>query len=110
MASEPAILLAPKTRFCSDPANASKHSDLMASPSFQGTLSVALLQYQYELLGGADPMMLAVMASRLKGAQDFVRVLLNLGRKEVASATPDDAALTPPEEALDQALGLKRKP
>ena len=110
MPNEPTILLSPKARFCANPAVASSHSDLMASPTFQTAASTALLQYQLETLGGTDPQVLAVVAAKLKGAQEVMRVLLNLGRKEVPTVSTDDNQLIPPEETIDEALGRRKRP
>lgn len=100
MNREPSLSLSPKARFLADPAVASAHSDLMASPAFLSAASAALLHYQYKAVGG-DPAVLAVSAAKLRGAQEFLRELLNLGFAEHTDETIPDHNLTPPEAQLD---------
>lgn len=95
------ITLSPKQRFCADPKVAAAHSDVMASREFINAASVALLEFQYRVCP-ADPSVLMVSAAKLKGAQEFLGVLLNLGLPEDRVPTTPDFALTPPEEALNR--------
>jgi len=71
----------------------------MASPAFQNAAASALLAYQYKL-GGGTPEALTIIAAKLRGAQEFLHVLMNLGLPESKSSPFDDSGLTPPEESL----------
>ncbi len=95
------ILLEPKKRFLSIPATANTHSDLMASPSFQHAASTAMLAYQYQL-GGGSPEALSIVAAKLRGAQEFLHCLLNLGLPNSTEKSIPDASLVPPEESLNR--------
>ena len=99
----PALSLSPKAAFCSDTARASSHSDTMASPSFQAACSAALLEYQYRACGG-DPALAASVTFKLRGAQEFLGILMNLGLPESTRRPLTDDALTPPEDAIANAI------
>lgn len=88
------ISLSPKFDFCRDPKRAGNHQDLMAHPSFQEAAKAALLEYQVRLVNG--PAETAIVAAhRLKGAEDFLKVLLNLGEPDAPRMVPESGALTP---------------
>lgn len=93
------ISLSPKAMFCGDKAAASAHSDIMASPPFKIAAQSALLAYQYTVLGG-DPAVLAISAAKVRGAQEFLRVLMNIGLPEAPASHSAESGLIPPEEAL----------
>ena len=95
------ITLNPKARFLSNHPVASAHSDQMASPAFQQAAAVALLAYQYRL-GSGDAQVLALSMSKLRGAQEFLRELMNLGLPDTVETTSVDSSLTPPEDFLDR--------
>ena len=95
------ISISPKLRYVGDTGAAAVHSDLMASPAFQRAASTALLEYQYRIARG-DLAALSISAAKLRGAQEFIDVLLNLGIPSTHSTVTTDSALTPPEESLDR--------
>lgn len=96
------ITLSPKARFCSDKRAASEHSDYMATPAFQSAAAAAMLSYQYKVCP-SEPTVLAISASKLKGAQEFLRELMNIGIPETHESSPnDEGRLVPPEESLDR--------
>lgn len=75
------LALAPKNDFLHDAKRANLHQDVMASPQFQLAAKTALLEYQVRLCNGpTDAALVAV--HRLRGAEDFLRLLLNLGEPE----------------------------
>lgn len=91
------ISLSPKAAFLAAKATAASHSDIMATPAFQHAAMLALAEYTYRL---SNPDSLALAGAKLKGAQEFLGVLLNLGLPEGRSHALPDFALVPPEEAL----------
>lgn len=95
------IALSPKTRFTSDKAAASAHTDLMASPQFQTAASLAMLTYQQQVVT-RDPAGFTAAAAKLRGAHEFLETLLNLGLQTTPRSTPDNEGLVPPEEALNR--------
>lgn len=95
------ITLSPKQRFLGVPATAAAHSDIMASPQFQAAAAAALLEYQYRVCP-VDPTVLMVSAAKLKGAQEFLNVLMNLGVPEGTAQHAPDYSLQPPEDSLDR--------
>jgi hypothetical protein len=95
------ITLQPKIRFLANPATASAHADMMATPAFQTAAATALLAYAYRL-GGSDPQSLAIAMSKLNGAREFLRELMNLGLPDTKETIIPDAGLRPPEECLDR--------
>ena len=99
MNSEPSLTLSPKQRFLSNQKRAASHTEAMAAPSFFEAASMALLEYQYRSIGG-DPQVLAIAAAKLRGAQEFLRILMNLGLPEAAVQLVPDGQLTPPEQLL----------
>lgn len=99
MNSEPALTISPKQRFLSDQKRASAHTDHMAAPTFFEAASMALLEYQYRSISG-DPQVMTIAAAKLRGAQEFLRVLMNLGLPEEKPKSAPDGQLTPPEELL----------
>lgn len=94
------ISLSPKARFLANPKTAAEHADFMASPQFQAAAAAALLEYQIRVCP-SEPTVLAIVASKLKGAQEFLSVLMNLGIPETPFRVTPDYGLTPPEESLD---------
>lgn len=90
------ITISPKQRFLAVPSIASAHSDIMASPAFITAASAALLEYQHRAFTN-DPTILAITASKLRGAQEFLTILLNLGLPEERAEALDTPTLTPPE-------------
>ena len=66
----------------------------MADPRFQSAAQAALLEYQVRLCGGPSDSAV-VAAHRLKGAEDFLRVLLNLGEPEKPRVAAASDALIP---------------
>jgi hypothetical protein len=101
MAAEPQIALSPKKRFLNNPAIASSHSDLMASPAFQEAARTALLAYQQHVLT-VDPTGLTIAAAKLRGAQEYLNTLMNLGLPETRTTATVDSSLVPPEESLNR--------
>lgn len=97
--NEPSLSISPKLRFLSDQKRASAHTDRMAAPTFFEAASMALLEYQYRSISG-DPQVLTVAAAKLRGAQEFLRILMNLGLPEPRAAEAPDGQLTPPEQLL----------
>lgn len=95
------ITLSPKARFCSDKRAAGEHSDYMATPAFQSAAAAAMLAYQYRVCP-SEPTVLAISASKLKGAQEFLRELMNIGIPDTVENLPMDEGLVPPEIALDR--------
>lgn len=95
------ISLSPKQRFLADPKAAAAFSDIMASREFISAASIALLEFQYRVCP-ADPTVLMVAAAKLKGAQEFLNVLLNLGLPDERVTAVPDFQLTPPEESLNR--------
>lgn len=75
------ITLAPKLIFLADKSRASVHQDIMASPAFKSAVQHALLEMQlrqaFTNLGEAS-----VHQIKLKGAEDFLRILMNLGEPD----------------------------
>lgn len=98
-----AITLSPKARFLANKAVASAHSDAMATPAFQQAAATALLAYQYRL-GEGDPQVLAISMSKLNGAREFLRELMNLGLPDSQETKTVDTGLIPPETFLDSPL------
>jgi hypothetical protein len=99
MSAEKTISISPKQRFLDTPAQASSHSDLMASPVFQSAASSAMLAYQFKV-ASCEPSGLTIAAAKLRGAQEFLHILLNLGLPESRTTSTVDSALVPPEESL----------
>lgn len=95
------ISLSPKVKFNANHAAAAAHCDNMASPAFQAAAATALLEYQYRVCP-VEPTVLAIAASKLKGAQEFLNVLMNLGIPELPATPATDYGLRPPEEDLDR--------
>lgn len=91
-ASIPPVSLAPKGEFLSDPKVAGSHQDIMASPSFRHAARMALLEYQYGQKFESNP---AAAGMKLQGAQDFLKILLNLGNPTSTASQPDTEQLTP---------------
>lgn len=75
------ISLTPKQDFLADKSRASVHQDAVASPAFKSAAATALLELQIRLpvtnLGDAS-----IAQIKLKGAQEFLSILLNLGEPE----------------------------
>lgn len=92
------ISLRPKQSYLRDPASCAKHSDLMATPSFQVAAATALLEYQRRVTT-SDPALAAAVTFKLRGAQDYLDVLMNLGIAEGKAEPLASNDLTPPEEA-----------
>lgn len=76
------ISLTPKLDFLSDKQRASTHQDIVASPQFKSAAQFALLEMQlnkseFTNLGDAS-----VAQIKLKGAQQFLSILMNLGEPD----------------------------
>lgn len=91
-ASIPPVSLSPKAEFLRDPKIAGQHQDLVSSPEFRHAARMALLEYQLNQKFESNP---AAAGMKLQGAQDFVKVLLNLGNPTSTSVTHDTEQLTP---------------
>lgn len=88
------IDLQPKRDFLRDSKRGSAHQDVMSSPFFQDAAKAALLEYQVRLANG--PVEAAIVAvHRLRGAEDFLRILLNLGEPEKPQVKAESQALIP---------------
>ena len=86
------IAIQPKLDFLKDAKQASAHQDVMSHPSFQTAAKTALLEYQTQLCNGpAEAALVAV--HRLRGAEDFLRILLNLGEPQKPAPKPANDAL-----------------
>lgn len=95
------IGLDPKAKYMANASVAGAHSDLMASPAFQQAAATALLAYQYRL-GAGDAQVLALSFSKLRGAQEYLRELMNLGLPDTVETQSVDSSLVPPEDFLDR--------
>jgi hypothetical protein len=88
------ISLTPKADFLADKQRASLHQDIMASPQFKSAAQFALLEMQlrsdFTNLGDAS-----VAQIKLKGAQEFLRILMNLGEVDKPNARQSDDNLIP---------------
>lgn len=91
------IRLTPKDTFRDNKQAASAHSDVMASKAFKDAVSTALLEYQFRM-ASAEPQVAAVTSFRLKGAQEFISILLNLGEPDPIRQPIHGPGLIPPEE------------
>lgn len=90
------LRLDPRTAFVGDPARASAHSDVMASPLFHAAATQAMLAYQFSL-STAPANEAVVVAFKLRGAKEFLDTLMTIGEKQMPRPQADDAALQPPE-------------
>lgn len=90
------IKLTPKDTFRADKPAAQAHSDITAGTPFQNAASVALLEYQFRMASG-EPTVAAVTAFKLRGAQEFLAILLNLGEPDDVRQPLGNLGLTPPE-------------
>lgn len=90
------LSLNPKLDFQRDPKRAGAHQDIMANPRFTEAAKSAMLTLQYQLNAG-DPQNPAAIAVKIKGAQQFLDILLNLGEPDLPGSHHDDELLTPPE-------------
>lgn len=70
-----------RQRFQETPA-AKEHLDRVVEPGFRAAVEAALLEYQLMMTAGSDPSNFY----RIKGAQEFVTVLMN-----IAEPSPDKA-------------------
>lgn len=72
-----------KAQFQKNDLLAKAHRELVVTDAFQVAVEMALLQYQASLHSDITPNVSAADAAlkfqRLEGAQDFVKILLNLG-------------------------------
>lgn len=91
------IQLTPKGDFKKNRKVANEHSELMASKGFREAAKVALVEYQRQKLTG-DVQNPAASSLKLKGAQEFLDVLMNLGEPEAKREETDTNVLQPPEE------------
>lgn len=91
------IQLTPKETYRQDKEAAQKHSDIMAGTPFKAAASTALLEYQYAM-ASQEPQVAAVTAFKLKGAQEFLGILLNLGEPDEPRRSLGSPGLIPPEE------------
>lgn len=87
------ISLQPKQDFIRDKAAASAHQDVMASPQFHSAAKAALLEYQRSFMY-ADAVQGAIVSLKVKGAHEFLAVLMNLGE-------PDKPRIDRPSEQLN---------
>lgn len=93
------LTLAPKALFLAHKADASTHSDYMASPLFHAAAQAALLECQRTWCGG-EVQSLTVAGIKLRGAQEFLATLMNIGVPTVPAAPMSSGGLTPPEDIL----------
>lgn len=81
----------PKSRFLSDKRAVESHNEIFSRPEAGLSLSMALLQYQHYLCSQqpipGDLTGAAFNHNRLRGAQEFVGVLLNLGETTLPPTT-----------------------
>ncbi len=80
----------PKADFLADKARASAHQDVVLSPQFREAAKTALLHYS-SVLDKTDGKSILL----LKGAEDFLNVLLNLGEALPPTEIPQEEYLNP---------------
>lgn len=79
----PPILQSPKQQLMSDAKRISRHRDLVASDQMLDSTATAMLEYQRMLsLSTADSNAAAANMFKLKGAQEFLIVLVNLSEAQ----------------------------
>lgn len=83
------ISIQPKGDFLKDKTRASKHQDVMANPEFRENCKVALLEMQLAMPVDGQSIL------KLKGAKEFLDILLNLGEPSVPFAAQLDKPLNP---------------
>lgn len=91
------LSIQPKSDFLRDKTRSSSHADLMASPQFQEAAKSAMLQLQYTtgLMPDASMAGVAIGSLKLKGAQEFLHILLNLGNPEPPRRETQEKTLNP---------------
>src|SRR5688572_24674172 len=95
------LRLTPKDDFLRDASRASLHSDSMSAPSFRAAASAALLEYQLRI-ASSEPSIAAVTAFKLRGAQEFLTILMQLGVPDAGRTAPESGGLIPPEEVSER--------
>lgn len=88
------ISLQPKQDFLRDTKKAGTHQDVMASPLFHEAAKMALLEYQRSFMY-ADAVQGAIVSLKVKGAHEFLAVLMNLGEPGKPTVTRPDEQLNP---------------
>lgn len=84
-----------KADLLADGASRKKHADLMASTSMRAFLSVALLEHMDRAIRQTGPDNAAECAFRIKGAREFVDILMNLSDLPTTSKRRDLDNLKP---------------
>lgn len=92
------IVLLPKRIYLRDAKAAADHTNYMATPQFQFAAASAIIEYSRIITNG-DPALAASVTFKLRGAQEYLNVLMNLGIPDAEPVRPVNNDLTPPEEA-----------
>ncbi len=90
------LQLNPRAAFQANPSVASAHSDVMASPAFHAAAAQAMLAYQFSLAGSPANEAITV-AFKLRGAKEFLDVLMGIGVAQKPREMPDDMSLQSPD-------------
>lgn len=82
----------PEQEYQTNEVSCKKLRDLLANPALREAFSVSLLQYQRELTAPlvADGNAAAASFLKLKGAQDFIQILIDLPYPKVAPMLKSD--------------------
>ena len=84
----------PKQQFAASKRRISDHLELMASPQFQDSINMALLQYTTVATANvSDANGAALAGMKIKGAQEFVDVLCKLALMPVDATKPESQKL-----------------
>lgn len=88
------VSLTPRFDFLADKRKLIAHQELVVSPVFKEAAMAALLEYQFTLKAAllADG---ALIALKLKGAEDFLNIFLNLAEESIERDRPEEDALHP---------------
>ena len=96
----------PKFRFQESGGNISQHRDLLQSVAFQRAIDWALLQYQRQLCEEeGDLNQMAAKHLKIKGAQEFVKVIFMLAESAVPEMANRILNLLKAEGVLDDFRG-----
>lgn len=68
----------------------------MASPAFHAAASAALLEYQMRI-ASPEPNIAAAATYKLRGAQEFLGLLMTIGEPDPKPSQTVTGGLTPPE-------------
>jgi hypothetical protein len=88
------IALTPKHDFLSDKLRASTHQDVVASPQFKSAAQLALLEMQFRS-GFTNIGEASINYIKLKGAQEFLTILINLGEPDEPRRNHTQESLNP---------------